>query len=46
MELEGVDWIKMAQGSKKPGAVIKMVINIQFTKKMWEILKYNKYVIY
>jgi hypothetical protein len=39
MELDGVDWIQMAQDSKKLGAVIKMVINIQFTKKMWEILK-------
>jgi len=37
IELDGVDWIKMAQGNKNLGAVIKMVINTLFTKNAGNI---------
>jgi hypothetical protein len=46
MEIDGVDCIQMAQDSKKPGAVIKMVINIKFTKKNAGSIKIYKHVIY
>jgi hypothetical protein len=37
IELDGVDWIQMAQDSKKTGAVIKTIINMHFPKNAGKI---------